>query len=384
MLCTGDLHRHEWAGYQPVDRLADQEAVLDQIVEVARERAVDALLLAGDIFHRPHPTPRVLDTFRRFCRRLGVQGIDTVAICGNASHDITNATDYAALELFDDLIDVRRVPGIWNGRGVAVACLPSVPVSTLVAARDGGDRDEVNQDAALLLVEAARELRAQIPDGTQAVLLAHWSVSGAAFPNGLPVDAAREPVLPLAELEQLGFDAVVLGHIHKPQPLGTLAPDDEVMPIFYTGSPLPLDFGETGFNHGVWLLDDAHGYMQTEFVPLDSRAFITLDYAAETIADDPMPAFPDGAIVRVRYAATEEQARRIDNAAIKRALVDAGAARVTVQPEIVRDDRARVQGLDEALSELEAVDLYVTSQQLDDAPAEKLRELTSTYLEVAA
>jgi exonuclease SbcD len=395
VLCAADLHLHDWPGLAPVDRLADQDAVLGQIVELTADRDVDAVLLAGDIFHRPHPTPRVLDVFDRFVRRLVKVGpLDVVAICGNASHDIVNAEEYAALELFDDLITVARGPRVINVRGAAIACLPSVPVSTLVAARGGGDRDEVNQDAALLLLETARELRAQIPDGTPAVLAAHWSVSGAAFPNGLPVDAAREPVLPLGELERLDYDAIVLGHIHRYQRLATIA-DDPICPLFYCGSPLPLDFGEAGYPHGVVILDVGGDALVDEFVPLESRPFVTLD--ADITGDtettglaylDVGAAWNDemagGAIVRARIRATEQQWRRVDAHAIQSGLLDSGAARVVIQPDIVREDRARVEGLDEAVTELDAVGLYIDAQQIDEGRGEQLRDLTTSYLEASA
>ena len=89
------------------------------------------------------------------------------------------------------------------------------------------------------------------------ILVGHWSISGASTPSGIPTDQFREPVIPLAELEQIGFDAVVFGHIHKPQTLQGISS----RPIFYVGSPMALNFGETGSEHGAWLLDfvGAHG-----------------------------------------------------------------------------------------------------------------------------
>ena len=384
ILALADLHLHEWPGFAPVDRLGDQRGVLEQIVMLARERSVDAVLIAGDLFHRPHPTPRVLAAFREFAVALARDSdIPVLAICGNASHDIVSADEYAALELFDDLIDVRRVPGLWHGPGVTVACLPSVPVSNYVALVGGGDRDEVNANVADHLITIARVMRAEIPAGPAAVLCGHWSVSGAALPNGLPADRAREPILPLSALELLGFDAVVLGHIHRPQPLGTLAPDDELMPIFYVGSPMPLDFGEAGFGHGVWIVDLEAGSGLAEFVEIESRPFLTADVSIDDAHGSSLDCDYDvsEAIVRVRYTATQEQARHIDNAALRRDLLDAGAARVIVQPDIVREDRARVEGLDEGLSELDAVDLYVAAQNLEPGRGEQLRDLTQMYLE---
>jgi exonuclease SbcD len=386
ILATGDLHLHEWPGLAPVDRLADQETVLDRIVDLARQHGVDAVLIAGDVFHRPQPSPRVLQAFRRFAGELAHYGREVVAITGNASHDIENADRFCALELFDDIVSVHRTPGVWLGPGVEVACLPSVPVARLVAMYGGGDRDELNADAADLLLRVAADLRAQIRE-FPAILLGHWSVSGASFPNGLPVDAAREPVIPADGLADLGFDYTVFGHIHKAQ---------EIPDGFYVGSPMPLDFGEAGIgNHGVFILDtnerevvDAKG---AQFVPIESRRFVTLDLDADDLAGDVVKLYNgDGtveledAIVRVRYTATAEQARGIDNADIRATLVDAGAARVTIEPDIVREDRARVQGLDDQLGELDAVDMYVSAQEWESERADRLRTVTGELLEGAS
>src|SRR5690606_20223496 len=85
------------------------------------------------------------------------------------------------------------------------------------------------------------------------------------------------------------------------------------------------------------------------------------------------------AIVRVRYRATEEQARHIDHAAIVRALEQAGAHRVyAIQPEIIREDRRRVEGLDETLSPLQALDMWVESHS-PSVPADALRDRTAAY-----
>ena len=82
------------------------------------------------------------------------------------------------------------------------------------------------------LVEIARGLFAQMATGPK-YLVGHWSVTGASTPTGLPTDLFREPVLDLAALDTIGFDAIVLGHIHKPQ----MIPTPSGRPIFYVGSP---------------------------------------------------------------------------------------------------------------------------------------------------
>lgn len=392
LLCTGDWHVGSGLDYgrTPADRLADQEAVIEKIVDLAIEHDVDALLLAGDFWHRRKPTVSELMAVARPLRRLAVESnIDVLAIPGN--HCVEAAGMPTGIDLLEDVVDIHHEPGIWNAPGgTTVATLPWTPVSRLIASRGGGDRDENHHLAAQLLLEAARDLRAQI-DGP-AVLMLHWSVSGASTPTGVMTDDFRETVIDAGELVALGYQAIVCGHIHKAQQMTEIGP-----PFFYTGSPAPVDFGEASVEHGVYLLDTApaEGFASDlQFLPIESRPFITLDLDGEDVDDligaDVRPFVLDGghfmghavtdAVVRVRYTATEEQARRINHGEITKALYDAGAHKVyAIQPTILRENRARVDGVDEEIAPLAAVTAWCGANDIDNPLP--LVDLTTGYLQ---
>jgi exonuclease SbcD len=237
LLAFGDLHLGAGTalGREPGDRLRDQEQVLERIVSLAGVRQVDAILMGGDLFEGPGITPEQLDAFMRPFEQLE-GSIPMVAVSGNGRHDL-------AMRHVNALQPLRHVPGVhvysrptlYELGPVMVACLPWVSPARLVASMNGNvDRD---------LREAAGD--------KPAILLTHGSISGAALPNGLPVDQLREPILDLFELADLGFAAVIAAHIHKHQVL-----HDEPL-IAYVGSPMPLSFGETNDEHGVLLLDVA-------------------------------------------------------------------------------------------------------------------------------
>lgn len=406
LLCTGDLHLGAGSEYgrAPGDRLRDQRDVWERILDLARERDVDGILFAGDAFEGPTPTSEHYDSFLRPLRERWTDAegpLPFLAISGNGRHD-SAMRETNALQVFDGFgIIVSSSPDVFAFAGCAVATLPWVSSARLVARRNGGDRDEIHLEVAQLLVDIAargKEDCERIAPGGRHVLLAHWSVSGSALPNGLPVDQLREPVIPLSELEQLGFDAVVLGHIHQEQLLAT-DPDDPEVSIFYVGSPLPLNFGEAESRHGVWVMefDDVCG-ASPEFVPVVSRPFVTLDLGADELGGDVVPTHDveDGAIVRVRYKATREQQSFIDSEHVRKTLVDAGAAVVKIVPEITRQERARVAGLDEQVDELDALEQWMLAEGIAgvDEPwelaeptrllADSMREKTRSYLAVAA
>ena len=67
-LHIADLH----LGKQMNDLLLldDQEAVLDQIIHIANDEKVDAVLIAGDVYQRTTPQAEAMALFDRFVSRL--------------------------------------------------------------------------------------------------------------------------------------------------------------------------------------------------------------------------------------------------------------------------------------------------------------------------
>lgn len=383
LLATGDLHLGAGLLYGD-DRIADQARVLAQITAIAKSNDVDAVMVAGDVFHRAAPPVAALHTFRAFTDDLTAHGIPVIAITGNKVHDIVNADEPCALELFaGGTVHVHRLPDVDTIGETAVACLPNVPADRLVSLRGGRD-DDVNAEAVALLIQTAAELRAQIPASMRSVLLGHWSVTGACLPNGLPSESLiAEPVLPLDALEGQGWDAVVLGHLHRPQLIGSCS--------LYTGSPQTVDFGEAGVEHGVWILDfDAEGTERPEFVPVHDRPFVTIDLDLTTYGGEIDDSFHrlvaaggpvDEAVVRVRLRCSEEQARRIDQAAIRDDILGGGAHRVwQVSLDVVRGQRARVAGVDETLDVPAALGMWASANAIEQADLAALQALTIGYL----
>lgn len=382
-LCTADNHAGKHAARlsrTPGERLAEQAAIWQRTLELARDLDVDALLHGGDLFDARQPDPDVFTAVEQpLVEHRNLGGCPVVMVVGNHERRGDKPTAPGALGLAG-LIDFHDRPSVVEHAGVSIVSLPSVPVSRMVAAQDGGDRDTIHQDAAEALLDIARGYRADI--NGPAVLLCHFPISGDA--DGLS-QHIRETVIPLDGLEDLGYDAIVAGDFHRPQLLETSvgrAPG----PIFYCGSPQPLDFGEGGYPHGVWLLDLGS---PPEFVPLDSRGFVTLDWdysEAEALLDlDPLKGcgrpFEEGDYVKLRYACTAEEARRLDTAELRRVLLEEfGAYQATIVSVIEQETRARVQGLDESVSDTDALELWLSSQSVNGDQAPALRALHGDYL----
>ncbi len=391
LLATGD-----WQAGVATVTLDDQEQVWHRIVDVALEHKVDAFLHAGDLVEGPIFTMEQLAAVRRVFARLRKADIPVLILTGNSRHDLA-VRPVHALDVFKDYegINVADSPTVAVLADKVVVCgLPWVHAGRLIAQSNGSlTHEQANETTAEMLLRIARHLHQTALAAAEAqatelptVLLAHWFVSGSALPTGLPVDQMHEPVLPWADLDAIGFDAVIAGHNHHGQRIDNPALDSTLGIV--VGSPQQLNHGEHG-EHGCWIIDvpaltepvslrggnagassDApagesvspSGSASAEFVPIESKQFVTIDYAP---TGEEMPDIPEGAIVRVRYQATEDEARRIDHDDVRHELLDVGASRVTIEPQIIRKERARAQQISEQLSPVDALAAYCDANDFD-------------------
>ena len=353
-ICTGDLH----LGQRPdlsEDRLLDQHQVWERILEAAAQEGA-AVLFAGDAFEGPLATPEQIEAF---IAPIEAHGVPVFAITGNGRHD-SAMRDFTALSALRNTPYLTCTPreSMWTHGGVMIAGLswasPKWLRARLLERGIAVDDSDIHAWLARALVGAAGEAR----EAGAHVLLTHFSMSGAELPTGLPVDQLHEPIANYADLEAQGWRAIVCGHIHRPQVLGTTG--------FYVGSPMPLNFGETGYQHGYWTLDvDPTGETPTlfEFHELVSRDLVIWDWNTGTECRA-----SEGAVIRVDYTATEEDAQYVDQQKIRQSLIDQGAHRVFFKPTIIRAERARVEAITDQLSDESALRLWLesTSPPFDD------------------
>lgn len=239
--------------FGPGSRFQDQIEILDRIADLAVTEKCGLVFVLGDIFERARPEPHHILAFQAFVRRLLADGIRVFAIAGN--HDIRSAALPSAVEIFGETgCVVALQPSIYPVEDIVIAALPWTHPGNVVAALADQDRETVNDAASRGLAEAAMVMSVRCetewPTLTP-ILVAHWAVTGASLPNGLDSSMLREPVIPLDALRDTAFKVIALGHLHMPQVLC------EEPAIIYCGSPMVCDWGESGFEHGVWVLDTA-------------------------------------------------------------------------------------------------------------------------------
>ncbi|TSE01971.1 exonuclease SbcCD subunit D [Skermania sp. ID1734] len=252
------LHTSDWhigRTFHGVDLLADQAAALQSIADVVAERAIDVVLVAGDIYDRAIPSADAIVVCNKGFEAIRQAGATIVATSGN--HDsparLGAASAFAAaggLHLITRIGQVDAPVVLDDEHGpVAFYGIPYLePETTRVELDVPQARSHAEVlDAAMdrIRMDLARR------DGHRSVVLAHAFVVGGDA-SGSERSIAVGGVETVGGAAFHGVDYVALGHLHSPQVLS-----DELR---YSGSLLPYSFAERSHRKAVWIIElDAAG-----------------------------------------------------------------------------------------------------------------------------
>jgi exonuclease SbcD len=200
--------------------------------------------------------------------------------------------------------------------------------------------------------------------GRRNILIGHWTISGSVASSGQLLYGGTEPVIPLAELQAMEWDAVLFGHIHKAQVLS------EKPFIGYAGALERVDFGEEDDPRGCYIHDlDAGTY---GWIDLPARRFHTISASIsseEDVAEDlywfckTIPVTE--AIARVKYKVTEDLAPLVDHAKIMDLLKASAPEYIAgIFPEITRSERSREASVTEETGPLDALSKWLDKKEV--------------------
>ncbi|HEV3473653.1 MAG TPA: exonuclease SbcCD subunit D [Actinomycetota bacterium] len=257
ILHTADWHVGKTLGGR--SRAAEHEAVLDEISLIARERAVDLVVVAGDLFDTAAPSPeseRIV-----YQALLALSGVaHTIVIPGN--HD--NERRLAAVAPLFAHTNVTAQPFLTpevmqhttaDGATARIALLPWLSQRYVVKADQlmAADAFEHAGTYAERVKRIITSLCAGFASDSINLVVGHVTVAGAELGGGERTaqtifDYWVDPTVFPADAH-----AVLLGHIHKGQRM------NGPCPIHYCGSPLQLDFSDTQDTKSVLVIDAEPG-----------------------------------------------------------------------------------------------------------------------------
>jgi exonuclease SbcD len=247
------LHTSDWHVGKILkgrDRLEEQREVLAEIVAIAKQHEVDAVLVAGDLYETAAPSSDAQKLVVSTLRKLARAGIEVIAIAGN--HDHAGTFEAYRMVMRDAGIHlygafrpatnggVHRFTARSTGERAVVAILPflsqryAVRAAEIVEntpAQNVGGYDQMVRDI-------LANLTAEFSDTTVNLVLAHLTCTGGLFGGG---ERAAQSIFEYhvpASVFPVEAHYVALGHLHRRQWLPAACP------VHYSGAPLAVDFGE--------------------------------------------------------------------------------------------------------------------------------------------
>jgi exonuclease SbcD len=288
ILHTSDWHLGKKLGH--ISRLAEQHTVLQEICDIADAQAVDAIIIAGDIFDTYNPPVEAIELFYNTLKKLSNRGKrPIIAIAGNhdspdrieAPHPlayengiilvgyphtkISTFSTYQGFELIESKQGFIKI-NIPNKKPL---CLLLTAFANEFRLKTYLNSQNPKQSLRHLLAQSWQKLAQQHCDENSInILISHLLMyQSAAHPleepeDEKPIEQISEPIFTTNLPTQL--DYVALGHLHRYQIV-----DSSTCPVVYSGSPLAYSFSEAFQQKYAVLLEfDEHKKLDLQAIEL--------------------------------------------------------------------------------------------------------------------
>jgi len=229
--------------------LEEQKSALLQVFQMAKEHAVDAVLIAGDVYDKTIPTIEGVKLFDTFLTALKTKQIPTFIISGN--HDSAERLAFGR-KLFEN--SEIYLSGTYEEEilkktlsdefgAVDVYLLPFLKPQQIEVA-EGEEKPKDYTEAIGVVLK-----RLHIDTGRRNVLVAHQFVGGSGQAPWR-ADSETQSVGGVDMVDYRVFDAfdyVALGHLHGAQQVGRET-------VRYAGSPVKYSFSEAAQEKSATLI----------------------------------------------------------------------------------------------------------------------------------
>src|SRR5471032_671629 len=262
------LHTSDWHLGQHFigkTRQTEHQAFIGWLIEQINLHAVDAVIVAGDIFDTGAPPSYARELYNHFVVELHRTGAQLVILGGNHDSVATLAESKSLLACLntqvvpcvsDTLDEQIRVLPQRNGQPGAILCaIPFIrprDVLQSLAGQSAQEKQQSLQEAIGLHYQALHQLASAKRDALDGnlpiIATGHLTTVGASASESVreiyvgSLEAFPTSAFPAA-------DYIALGHIHRPQKVGGLEH------IRYSGSPIPLSFDEARQQKEMLLVD---------------------------------------------------------------------------------------------------------------------------------
>ena len=339
ILHTADWHIGQFKG-PVVDgvNLRSQDTVkcLEYMVDVAIKERPDIVCISGDIFHQEQIGPvRYSDEMihaTNIITSLAHFAGYVIVMRGTPNHD--GSGQFRVLKRM--LLNVNNVcvvtePFVIKTKYADIACIPGFDKQEFRAKFPGLSADEENLAWTKYISDMVFALRAECEKTP--ILMAHYTVPGCNMESGQTSFFTNfEPVIPREALIAARYEAVLLGHIHRPQII------EGFDNVFYSGAINAMNFNDEGQDRGFWIheFNEKGTLVKGHRYTTPYRQFHTItwdpDEVGDYIREGAMYLHRTGIseevtdkIVRVRYSCTSEQKKALNIPLLQKNLYELGA-----------------------------------------------------------
>ena len=224
----------------------DQKYILNQILEIIDNEKPDAVIIAGDVYDKQVPSIEAVELLDSFISDISKRKTTTFIISGN--HDSAERLAFGSSLMAMGKIYISPV---YNGKiskytlkndfgSANFYLLPFVKPSHVK--RFFPDKKiESYTDAIKVVIDNLKLDTSEIN-----ILIAHQFVTGASRTESEEISVGGLDNVDASVFED--FDYVALGHIHRPQKIGTER-------IRYCGTPLKYSFSEVNDTKSVSIIE---------------------------------------------------------------------------------------------------------------------------------
>ncbi len=268
-LHLGDLHLGKTLG--EFDLIDDQKYLLEQVIRIAKDRKIDRILIAGDIYDRAIPPESAVRLLDWFLKELVKNQIKVYLISGN--HDSDERLNFGSSFLEDSGIylsakyegELKHLVCEDEFGEINIYLMPFVKYSQV---RHYFPDEEIKDysDAVRVILK-----HADIDPAARNIITAHQFVAGggkAPVLGGSESPVVRQIIQDVGTVENIGaelfdaFDYAALGHIHSPQKIMR----EEVR---YSGSLMKYSLSEVNSEKSVPCVTIGEkGHTEIELIPL--------------------------------------------------------------------------------------------------------------------
>ncbi len=259
------LHTADWHIGKKLHKqelFADFELFINWLCKTITQGKIDLLLISGDVFDLANPSSDARKQYYQALIKLQKLRCKIIATGGNhdspamldAPKEILRELDIYIIGGLPEKLEDTIIPVFTAEKKIelVIAAIPFLRDADLRTANEGAtsqDRIEAIRSGIQHTFEKAAEICQHKFPGVPAIAMGHLFAAGIETSDSeRDIQIGNQAAFSASQFGGF-FKYVALGHIHKPQRVSA------EIPVFYSGSPIPLSFSERKDDKRILILD---------------------------------------------------------------------------------------------------------------------------------